>query len=345
MARTHGKIKIEVWESGSDYRALSVDAQWAYQMLLSQPGMTMCGVLLYAPKRWAKLARDLGLERLESAIGELESAWYVVVDRDSDELLVRTFIRHDEPWKLPNLVKAARRQFREIDSEVIRDYLADRHEWLVNAPQGAEKDWKETIGAYEAERTSERTSERTLPLPFERTSERPRARAGTRTPPAPTTTTAPTTAPEAEGPSVTGSTPRANGEARLPFQNERITIELLTQIGDTGDEKTADVVRAYAARLPEGALAKVLESVRTAKPNDRAAYIVGALKHEIAERQPPPPEPPRSQLLREDPEAFVRKFGPELEPDQLEHLLGSHVASQDERIRLADLAADLRISA
>lgn len=339
MARTHGKIKIEVWDSGSDYRSLSVDAQWAYQMLVSQPGMTMCGVLLYAPKRWAKLACDLGLGRLEAAINVLEQGWYVIVDRDTDELLVRTFIRHDEPWKLSNLVKAARRQFREIDSQVIRDHLAEWHEWLVEPLDLPEKDWKDHIAAYEQRRTSERTSERTLPLPFERAFE---SRARTRTPPAPTPATAPTPAPaeELDLEAVRSGTTRApNGEARLPFENERLALELLAEIGEASDEQTPDVVRAYAGRLPEGALAKVLESVRSAKPEDRAAYVVGALKSEVAERQP---SQPRSQVLRSDPERFVREHGAELEADQLEHLLTTHVADQDERIRLADLAADLR---
>jgi hypothetical protein len=184
MARTHGRIKVEVWEAGSDWRRLSLDAQWTYEMLVSQPQISMCGTVPYTPKKWAKLASDLTIERAEQAIHELEQAWYVIVDRETDELLVRTFVKHDQPWNMPNLIIAARRQFREIDSGTIRSYLADRHEWLLDGTE------PEKVKEYEKTRASQRTSERTLPLASEPTSEQesgrsPYARAGTRTTPTP----------------------------------------------------------------------------------------------------------------------------------------------------------------
>lgn len=159
MARTHGRIKVSIWDSGSDFRELSRDAQWAYILLISQPGMTMCGTLPYTPKRWARFARGLSMERVEEAIRELEQGWYVVVDRESDELLVRTMVKHDQAWRLPNLVIRARRQFSEIESQVIRDYLADRHKWLVNGAMDAS-----AIERYEEEKALEQASERPLPM-------------------------------------------------------------------------------------------------------------------------------------------------------------------------------------
>jgi hypothetical protein len=131
----------------------------------------------------------------------------------------------------------------------------------------------------------------------------------------------------------------ANG---LPFEKERLTIELLAAIGSAGDEGTPQVVRRYAAQLPEGALAKVLESVRGSKAKDRARYVVGALKGELEELAPRSP----SARLRDDPEAWVRQVGCAMPPDVFEEALGELVpADEDERIRLADLAADLRSAA
>ena len=103
-------------------------------------------------------------EREQRRIDELEAAWYLIVDRDSDELLIRTFVKHDQAWNIPNLVKAGRRQYREIESSAIREYLAARHEWLVDDQIDARP--------YEEERSSERASERTLRLASEQTSER-----------------------------------------------------------------------------------------------------------------------------------------------------------------------------
>ena len=162
MARTHGRIKVEVWDVGSDYRLLSLDAQWAFTMLISQPTVTMCGTLPFAPKRWAKLAARLTLDRLEDAIRELEDSWYVIVDRDTDEILIRTMVKHDRAWSNPKLVESARRRFKEIESEVIRDYLIQRHAWLSDETVDAQQ--------YEEEREKEQPLERTIELPIGRAS-------------------------------------------------------------------------------------------------------------------------------------------------------------------------------
>jgi hypothetical protein len=166
VARTHGRIKVEVWDVGSDFRYLSVDAQWAYEMLISQPTISVCGTLPFAPKKWAKLAADLSVKRVEDAVSELEGNWYVIVDHETDELLVRTMVKHDRAWNIPNLVTKARRQFLEIESEPIRSYLAQRHEWLANGAMEPEE-----VREYEEKRELESASQRTMPLPLERTSE------------------------------------------------------------------------------------------------------------------------------------------------------------------------------
>lgn len=162
MARTHGRIKVEVWDVGSDFRHLTVDAQWAYEMLISQPQITMCGTLPFTPKKWAKLASDLTLARIESAVEELEGHWYVIVDRDTDELLVRTMVKHDRAWANPKLAESARRRFKEIESESIREYLTSRHAWLSDEDLDPEQ--------YESQNGLRRATERTFPLPIERAS-------------------------------------------------------------------------------------------------------------------------------------------------------------------------------
>jgi hypothetical protein len=47
-------------------------------------------------------------------------------------------------------------------------------------------------------------------------------------------------------------------------------------------------------------------------------------------------------LIREDPQRYVEQAGWGLEPAELDQLLDLYVPDEDERIRLADLAADLR---
>lgn len=166
MPRNYGKIKVEVWESGSDYRLLTLEAQWAYEMLISQEGLSMAGTLPYAPRKWAKLAHGLDAERLEEIIVQLEQDWYVIVDRETEELLIRSFVKHDAPWRTPNFLTAARSKYRSTESETIRDYLRKRHPWLADL--SLEKDAIEEFESQASARPFERTSE----LPFERTSPR-----------------------------------------------------------------------------------------------------------------------------------------------------------------------------
>lgn len=126
MARSHGRIKVEIWGDG-DFRALSRHAQRAYFMLLSQPQINNCGVLPFVPRKWAKLAADETPDELTRALAELHGAWFIVIDEDTDELLVRTFIHHDKIIEQPNLEKAARREYLTIESERIRRVLADHY--------------------------------------------------------------------------------------------------------------------------------------------------------------------------------------------------------------------------
>jgi hypothetical protein len=132
MPRSHGVIKVTVWEVGSDFRQLPLDGQWAYEMLISQPQINNLGLLPYNPEKWWRFADDLTAVRLHQALTVLEQAAMTVTDPDTGELLVRTFIKHDRIWKQPKLVTNARKLIREVESERIRAYLLDRHPWLTD---------------------------------------------------------------------------------------------------------------------------------------------------------------------------------------------------------------------
>lgn len=132
MPRSHGVIKVEVWEVGSEFRRLDLEPQWAYEMLISQPQINNLGLLPYVPEKWSRLAADLDRARLDQALTVLETLRYTITDVETGELLVRTFIRHDGVWKHSKLVINARRLFREVESHTIRAYLAERHPWLTD---------------------------------------------------------------------------------------------------------------------------------------------------------------------------------------------------------------------
>ena len=122
MARSHARVQGSIWND-AEWRRLNTNAQWSYLMLLSQPEINNCGVLALVPRRWSGYAADMTPDDLEAALLELENAGFVLCDDETQELVIRTFIKHDMIEKQPHLVTAAKRQLGEIRSRRIRELL------------------------------------------------------------------------------------------------------------------------------------------------------------------------------------------------------------------------------
>lgn len=129
MARTHARVKGSIW-ADEDWRQLRHGAQWAYTMLISQPHINNCGVLPYLPTRWARMQSDATTAEIEDMIAELEHHGFVIVDADAGEILVRSFIKHDGVEKVPNILNAAKKQYEEVESRLIRHALAEEYPHL-----------------------------------------------------------------------------------------------------------------------------------------------------------------------------------------------------------------------
>lgn len=119
MARTEARVKVSIW-ANPEFRALSRAAQRTYLMLFTQPNITLCGVLAVTPGRWAKYASDGDTAELVTAFEELEAANFIVLDVDSEELFVRSFMRNDGVWRSPQTRGAARSQAEQVMSETLR---------------------------------------------------------------------------------------------------------------------------------------------------------------------------------------------------------------------------------
>ena len=122
MARGHGRILTSIWED-SDFKALDPTEQRLYLFLISQPNLNHAGLLDLTLRRWAQKARGLTVAELEKTIATLEDARFVVVDHDSEELLIRSFIRNDGVWKQPKVMGAMVSGALEISSWQLRRAL------------------------------------------------------------------------------------------------------------------------------------------------------------------------------------------------------------------------------
>jgi len=105
MARDHFRLKTSIW-ANDDFRKLPGAAQRMYLVLGSQPTLTWAGVLDWWPNRLAKLAADTDEDAVYGAVSTLIDARFVVFDTETSEVLLRTFIRHDNVLIRRNMGKA-----------------------------------------------------------------------------------------------------------------------------------------------------------------------------------------------------------------------------------------------
>ena len=122
MARDHSRIRLSIWTDPA-FLALDRDAQRMYLVLVSQPRLSYCGVLDYVPARLARLAPDEDEASVDHAVKLLEADRFVVVDRSTQELLIRSFVRHDGLLKTPNVTKAMVSARALVMSEQLRDVI------------------------------------------------------------------------------------------------------------------------------------------------------------------------------------------------------------------------------
>lgn len=120
MARDHARLKTSR-NNDADWRALTMEAQWVYDSVLTQQKLSYCGVLDYFPGRLADLASGVTEARVRTAVKRLEKARFVVVDEGTAELLIRSFVRHDGVMDRANMGKAMTRALLTITSRKVRD--------------------------------------------------------------------------------------------------------------------------------------------------------------------------------------------------------------------------------
>lgn len=124
MARGHGRILSTIWED-NDFIALDRAQQGTYLFLISQPNLNHAGLLPLTLRRWSRKAHGLTTAGLEKTLAELDAARFIVLDDDTEELLIRSFIRNDGVWRQPRVMGAAVSGALEISSRLLRRALLE----------------------------------------------------------------------------------------------------------------------------------------------------------------------------------------------------------------------------
>ena len=119
MARDFAKILTRVWDDPG-WKALSTAEQSVYIGLLTTPDLSHCGVLPLLPQRVAGFAFDLNVAKVRRSFRSLSERNFVVLDQESAEIAVRSFVRNDETVSQPNMAKAMLKALRLVRSDRIR---------------------------------------------------------------------------------------------------------------------------------------------------------------------------------------------------------------------------------
>jgi hypothetical protein len=96
-------------------------------------------------RRWTRTASDSSRESVEDALRKLDETRFIVVDWDTVEILIRTYIRNDGLYKQPKVMVSALRSALLVESPRLRSALAEE---LYLLPGFSEKeDWQKVANA------------------------------------------------------------------------------------------------------------------------------------------------------------------------------------------------------
>ena len=131
MAREKANVQTSLW-GNPEWKGLGVVEQWLYFHLLSHPRLSYAGVADWLPKRVAAASSGLTVDQVEQAGMGLQSARFVFVDESTDEVLVRSFLRHDGLLKQPRLSVSMVNAFAGIASLNIQKIVVHELQKLAN---------------------------------------------------------------------------------------------------------------------------------------------------------------------------------------------------------------------
>ncbi|WP_159067402.1 hypothetical protein [Gordonia iterans] len=112
-------VNVAIW-GDDDFLDLTIDEQMLFMRLWTSPGLTYCGAGDWHPGRLAQSATDWTRERIERAAAGLSRGRFLIIDTDTDEFLLRSWIRHDGLWKTPNMAVSMANARADLASRTLR---------------------------------------------------------------------------------------------------------------------------------------------------------------------------------------------------------------------------------
>ena len=120
------------------WRCLTRSQQNLYLLLLLKLSTNLCGIVDWRPKKLAVNASDMTVETIEADAVVLEKKLYIVRDEDTDEVLIRSFLRNDAPLKSSKTAIAVRSSYTDTASSKLRGVIVFELQRLYRE----QRDWQ-----------------------------------------------------------------------------------------------------------------------------------------------------------------------------------------------------------
>lgn len=127
MARDHANITTSIW-GHPDFRALPPLQQWLYLQMWTHPDTSYVGVLDWRPGKQAQLSEGTTADFIRGVVPLLQERMFVVLDEDTEEILLRPYLRWDGLLKQPKLAVSMTNAYAATGSNLLRGVVI--HELL-----------------------------------------------------------------------------------------------------------------------------------------------------------------------------------------------------------------------
>lgn len=124
MARDYAKTNLTIWQD-PEWRALPWPAQHVYKMFWEHPGLSYCGVVDWRPTKMLGWGAGWTRDDMAALTDCLRARHFLVVDEDTEECLVRSWVRFDGVIKQPRLTVSMCNAFGEVGSNDLRGVMVD----------------------------------------------------------------------------------------------------------------------------------------------------------------------------------------------------------------------------
>lgn len=122
MPRNYGRTRTAIWRD-KDFRTLTPEARFTYTMLFNQPNVTAVGVLELTVTRWGGNT-GYPTSVIGKALAELVEHHYLVIDEDTEEVFIRSFVKHDGGANNDLRRKAIQAAAAAVVSDTVRASIA-----------------------------------------------------------------------------------------------------------------------------------------------------------------------------------------------------------------------------